>query len=103
MMCPYLSGINLDGELVKVACQEYACAKYVQVMGANPQTGEQVNEWKCADAWIPILLIEGSQQTRQAGAAVVSFRNEVVQVGQNMVKELSARGNGQWLESKSET
>jgi hypothetical protein len=29
-------------------------------------------------AWLPILMIEGSQQTRQAGAAIESFRNEMV-------------------------
>lgn len=27
--------------------------------------------------WIPILLIENSQQQRQTGAAVESFRNEM--------------------------
>jgi len=30
-------------------------------------------------AWMPILLIENSQQQRQTGAAVESFRNEMVQ------------------------
>jgi hypothetical protein len=44
----------------------------------NPNTGEQVDEWGCAIAWIPMLQIETSQQARQAGAAVESFRNEVV-------------------------
>ena len=29
-------------------------------------------------AWQPILMIENSQQTRQAGAAIESFRNEMV-------------------------
>jgi hypothetical protein len=29
-------------------------------------------------AWMPMLMIENSQQQRQTGAAVESFRNEMV-------------------------
>jgi hypothetical protein len=43
----------------------------------NPNTGEQVDDWGCAIAWLPVLLIENSQQQRQTGAAVESLRNEV--------------------------
>lgn len=53
------------------------CRKWTQVMGSNPNTGEPVNRWDCADAWAPLLMIENSQQQRQTGAAVESFRNEV--------------------------
>ena len=53
------------------------CWKWVQIQGHNPNTGEAANEWKCADAWLPILTIENSQQQRQTGAAVESFRNEM--------------------------
>lgn len=35
--------------------------------------------WRgCAITWLPMLLIENSQQQRQTGAAVESFRNEMV-------------------------
>jgi hypothetical protein len=44
----------------------------------NPNTGEMVDNWGCAVTWLPMLQIETSQQARQAGAAVESFRNEVV-------------------------
>lgn len=47
-------------------------------MGTNPNTGKEVDEWGCAIAWMPILMIENSQQQRQTGAAVESFRNEMV-------------------------
>jgi hypothetical protein len=59
-------------------CKKFDCAWYTAVQGTNPNTGEFVNEWGCAMAWLPILMIEGSQQTRQAGAAIESFRNEMV-------------------------
>jgi hypothetical protein len=47
------------------------------VRGTDPQGGE-VNRYDCSDAWIPMLLIENSQQQRQTGAAVESFRNTMV-------------------------
>lgn len=59
-------------------CKEFECSWYIQVQGINPQTGIPVDEWGCAVGWLPILLIENSQQQRSTGAAVESFRNEVV-------------------------
>ena len=64
--------------LIKKKCKEHGCKFYVQVYGKDPQTGGDINLWDCAITWLPTLLIEGSQQTRQAGAAIESFRNEVV-------------------------
>lgn len=64
--------------LIKKECVGLKCSWYTQVRGMNPNTGEQVDEWGCAISWIPMLQIETSQQARQAGAAVESFRNEVV-------------------------
>lgn len=55
------------------------CRKWVQIQGNNPNTGEAINRWDCTDAWLPLLLIENSQMQRQTGAAVESFRNEMVQ------------------------
>ena len=54
------------------------CAWFTQVRGTNPQTGQEVDEWGCAVNWMPMLLIENSQQQRQTGAAVESFRNETI-------------------------
>jgi hypothetical protein len=59
-------------------CRQTDCAWFTQLRGNNPNTGEPVDEWGCAIAWIPVLLIENSQQQRQTGAAVESFRNEMV-------------------------
>lgn len=46
--------------------------------GKHPQTGEPVDEWSCAVAWMPILLVESTQAEKETGAAIESFRNEVV-------------------------
>ena len=63
-------------------CRQTDCTWFTQLRGNNPNTGEPIDEWGCAIAWIPVLLIENSQQQRQTGAAVESFRNEVVKANE---------------------
>ena len=67
--CP-LDGFN--------PCRQLECAWFIKIAGVNPNTGKDVEEWGCSMAWLPILTIENSQQQRQTGAAVESFRNEMV-------------------------
>ena len=69
--------------LIQKKCVKHKCNFYLQVLGRNPNTGQEVNEWNCAVSWLPMLLIEGSQQTRQAGSAIESFRNEMVKLNEN--------------------
>ena len=59
-------------------CKQLECAWFMKVAGTNPNTGDPTEEWGCAVAWLPVLLIENAQQSRQTGAAVESFRNEMV-------------------------
>ena len=63
-------------------CRELDCAWFLKVVGKHPQTGADVDDWGCAMAWMPILAIENSQQQRQTGAAVESFRNEMVKANE---------------------
>ena len=64
--------------LIKGECKGLQCNWFTQVRGTNPNTGKDVDEWGCAVTWLPVLLIENSQQQRHTGAAVESFRNEMV-------------------------
>jgi hypothetical protein len=68
--------------LIKKDCIGIKCSWFTQVRGTNANTGKEVDEWGCAMTWLPVLLIENAQQSRQTGAAVESFRNEVVAVNQ---------------------
>lgn len=68
--------------LIKKDCVGLQCSWFMLVRGKNPQTGEEVDEWNCAVTWLPMLMIENSQQQRQTGAAVESFRNEMVKVNE---------------------
>ena len=61
------------------------CSWFTEVRGTHPQTGEQIDEWGCAVTWMPVLLIDNTQQQRQTGAAVESFRNETVKKLQDSV------------------
>lgn len=74
-------------------CRQLECAWFMKIVGTNPNTGKEVEEWGCAMAWMPMLMIENSQQQRSTSAAVESFRNEMVkanEVGQRVL--LSAAG-----------
>ncbi len=68
--------------LIKKDCIGLQCSWFTQIRGINPNTGEPVDEWGCAITWMPMLLIENSQQQRSTGAAVESFRNEIVKGNQ---------------------
>ena len=59
-------------------CKKFDCAWFIQIKGIHPQTGAEVDEYGCAMAMMPLLMIENSRQTNQAGAAIESFRNEMV-------------------------
>ena len=80
------------------------CAWFIQVRGHNPNTGQEVDEWACSMAWMPMLLIENSQQQRQTGAAVESFRNEMVKANevsqQVLLSTVQATTNTKFIEVK---
>lgn len=79
--------------LVKKDCLKLQCAWFIQIRGENPNTGQEVDEWACAISWMPMLMIENSQQQRQTGAAVESFRNEMVKANEQSQKILYATVN----------
>ena len=68
--------------LVKEDCLQLKCAWFTQLRGTNPNTGKEIDEWGCAVTWLPILLVENSQQQRSTSAAVESFRNEMVKANE---------------------
>lgn len=64
--------------LIKDDCIQLKCAWFMQIRGKHPQTGQDIDEWGCTVAWTPLLLIENAKLQRETGAAVESFRNEMV-------------------------
>jgi hypothetical protein len=64
--------------LIKKDCVQLQCAWFTQLRGTHPQTGQEIDEWMCAIASMPMLQIEVAKQARSGAAATESFRNEVV-------------------------
>ena len=54
------------------------CAWYTKMMGEDPQTGKEIEDWACAMAWMPTLQVEMARTNRGQTAALESFRNETV-------------------------
>jgi hypothetical protein len=80
-MCPMLGK----------ACVESQCAWWTHLRGMNPQTGQEIDQQACAMVTLPVLLIENSQQQRSTGAAVESFRNEMVKGNDQLASVLLER------------
>jgi hypothetical protein len=79
--------------LIKKDCVERKCAWYMHIRGMDPNTGKDVDHWGCAIGWMPMLLIENSQQQRSTGAAVESFRNEMVKSNESNQQILEGVAN----------
>lgn len=71
-ICPFLSA---GGR--KVKCIEHDCMMWTQVMGTHPQTGEQMNQWSCAVAWMPTLILNVAQEGRKTQAAIQHINNQL--------------------------
>lgn len=65
-LCPFL----------KKTCIEHDCMLYTHVTMTDPQTGGSKDQFSCAVAWLPILLIDNANKTRGVQAAVESARHE---------------------------
>jgi hypothetical protein len=76
--------------LIKKDCVGLTCAWYTRVQGIDNNTGNQVDNYECAISWLPMLLIENSGQQRSTGAAVESFRNEMVKANEQSQQLLLA-------------
>ena len=81
--------------LIKKDCVGLTCAWYTRVQGYDVNTGGQVDSYECAISWLPMLLIENSGQQRQTGAAVESFRNEMVKANEVNTQLLLATSESQ--------
>lgn len=83
LKCPATAFVRSCREIIS----ECDCPKFVNVKGQDPQTGAVVDRFGCVDSFLPLLLIENAQMSRQTGAAVESFRNEVVRANEDAMQE----------------
>jgi hypothetical protein len=57
----------------------HKCPWWTRVIGKNPQSEEMIDNWQCAIALLPMLLVENAQISRGTTAAMETFRNGVVE------------------------
>lgn len=81
--------------LIGKECIQLQCKFFCKIQGRDTNTGKDVEEWNCSIAFLPLLLIENSGQQRQTGAAVESFRNEMVKANDTNHQILLAQAQGQ--------
>ncbi len=74
-----------------------------RMRGQNPTDGSEIDEESCAVVWLPMLLTESVKASNQTGAAVESFRNEMVKSNAQALKiaakNLLDAGDNLWTES----
>ena len=73
-------------------CKKLDCAWFIKLKGTDPQSGEEFDDWGCAIAFMPVIIIESAMQAKQTGAAVESFRNVMVEQ-QKEVLQLAAQND----------
>jgi hypothetical protein len=71
-------------------CKQLDCAWFIEIHGTHPNTGEQLKDWGCAMAMMPMMLIENAKQQHATGAAIESFRNEMVKANDSSQRILLA-------------
>ena len=78
----------------------YRCRWYVKLRGTDPQTGEPVDEFRCSQEWAIIMNVENTQQVRQTGAAIESFRNEMVNQNANLLTGLQQASKNKLIKNE---
>jgi hypothetical protein len=62
----------------KMSAVCHTCPWWVQLRGSHPGTGKEIDEWNCAVAFGPALMINVAKEARQGAAATESFRNGLI-------------------------
>lgn len=73
---------------------EHECPGWVNVQGKDPQTGVTVDRFGCSTlTWANRIALEQSKHLLELGAAIESFRNEMVK-SNNLALQLQAHDLG---------
>lgn len=72
--------------LIKKKCIGLKCSWYIPVRGTHPQTGAEIDEYACAVAWMPVLLINTAHEVRKGAAETEVLRKRVVETAETARK-----------------
>ena len=51
------------------------CRLWVHLYGKDPQSEKMIDQWDCADAWMPTVATENAQMIHQGNVATEQVRN----------------------------
>lgn len=54
----------------------HKCPLWTHVAGKHPNTDDRVDEWKCAESWQPVLLLEIAKKLHILGSEIGKMRIE---------------------------
>ncbi len=89
MWCPLMNSMCIDGwtdTMVKKGVfgkksgPDPRCRFWIKLSGKHPQEDKMIDEFDCAVAWLPTLLVEQCRLENSTGAAVESLRNRTADV-----------------------
>lgn len=72
--CP----VNRDNVCREVRDNKVHICRWFVKMAGKDEKGDDVEEWRCAHVWAPVLMVESSSTNRGISAAINSLRNETV-------------------------
>jgi hypothetical protein len=76
--------------LIKENCIQNKCAWFTCVRGVDTNTGKDIDDYGCAVAWMPMLMINTANESRKTCSATESFRNEMVVQNEQTKKFIGA-------------
>ena len=79
----------------------YRCGWYTKVKGTDSNSGDEVEEWRCAMNWLPALIIENSGNVRLGVASMDKVANEVVKTREATIPPLLSQDMMQQLLTKN--
>lgn len=66
-----------DCPLWRAPCKEHGCRWWMRISGTSANTGLPIDRFECAIAILPELMLENTQQARQAGASFDKMSTEL--------------------------
>jgi hypothetical protein len=78
--CPEIKGVCVNGHnpmMGKDGEEPVRCAKWVKLRGMHPQTGQDMDKYKCLEFWKLICQLEGNNFIRQSIASIDKTATEV--------------------------
>ena len=64
------------------------CPKWLHFVGTDPNTGQPVDTFDCADRWIVRMQMDIAKEVRQGAAATESLRNVILELNKGTSAEV---------------